>query len=109
MFVLPYEGIQREHTLKYIKRATNKVLPENRNMQLVYSRTKLGTKFNVKDNTKKERHHDHSVKSVRIRSYSGPYFPVSAHRISSFSVRMWKNTDQNNSDYGHILRSGFNL
>ena len=34
------------------------------------------------------------VKSVRIRSYSGPY-----------SVRMWKNTDQNNTEYGHFLHS----
>ena len=34
------------------------------------------------------------VKSVRIRSYSG-----------SYSVRMRENTDQNNSEYGHLLRS----
>ena len=34
------------------------------------------------------------VKSVRIRSYSGPY-----------SVQMRENTDQNNSEYGHLLRS----
>ena len=34
------------------------------------------------------------VKSVRIRSYSGPHFP--AFRL---------NTDQNNSEYGHFLRS----
>ena len=33
----------------------------------------------------------HCVKSVRIRSYSGPY-----------SVRMRENTDQNNSEYGHF-------
>ena len=32
-------------------------------------------------------------KSVRIRSYFGPY-----------SVRMRENTDQNNSEYGHFLR-----
>ena len=32
----------------------------------------------------------HCVKSVRIRSYS---------------VRMQENTDQNNSEYGHFLRS----
>ena len=37
----------------------------------------------------------HCVKSVRIRSYSGPY-----------SVQMRKNTDQNNSEYGHFSRSG---
>ena len=36
----------------------------------------------------------HCVKSVRIRSYSGPY-----------SVWMRKNTDQNNSEYGNFLRS----
>ena len=37
----------------------------------------------------------HCVKSVLIRSYSGPY-----------SVQMRENTDQNNSEYGHFLRSG---
>ena len=34
------------------------------------------------------------VKHVRIRSYSGPHFPA-------FGL----NTDQNNSEYGHFLRS----
>ena len=34
------------------------------------------------------------MKSVRIRSYSGPY-----------SVRMRENMDQNNSEYGHFLHS----
>ena len=36
----------------------------------------------------------HCVKSVLIRSYSSPYFPA-------FGL----NTDQNNSEYGHSLRS----
>ena len=36
----------------------------------------------------------HCVKSVRIRSYSGLH-----------SVQMPENTDQNNSEYGHFLRS----
>ena len=35
----------------------------------------------------------HCIKSVRIRSYCSPY-----------SVRIRKNTDQNNSGYGHFLR-----
>ena len=34
------------------------------------------------------------MKSVLIQSYSGPY-----------SARMQQNTDQNNSEYGHFLRS----
>ena len=36
----------------------------------------------------------HCVKSVRIRSYSGPYFPA-------FGI----NTDQNNFEYEHFLHS----
>ena len=40
--------------------------------------------------------HLHYVKSVRIRSYFGPY-----------SVQMRENTDQNNSKYGHFLRSAW--
>ena len=36
---------------------------------------------------------EHCVKSVRIRSCSGPYFPA-------FGL----NTDQNNYEYGHFLR-----
>ena len=37
--------------------------------------------------------HSHCVKSGRIRSCSGPY-----------SGQMWKNTDQNKSEYGHFSR-----
>ena len=39
------------------------------------------------------------MKSVRIRSIFGPYFP--------YSVRMRENSDQKNSEYGHFSRSGF--
>ena len=51
----------------------------------------------------------HSVKSVRIRSYSGQYFPSFGlnTRIINFShsIRMWGNVNQNNSEYGHFSRS----
>ena len=42
------------------------------------------------------KHHTSSqcVKIIRIWSYSGPY-----------AVRMRENTEQNNSEYGHLLRS----
>ena len=40
-------------------------------------------------------HEKHRLKSVRIRSYSGPYFLVS----------MREKTDQNNFEYGLLLRS----
>ena len=57
----------------------------------------------------------HCVKSVRIQSYSGPYFLAfglnterykeSQRSISPYSVRMRENTDQNNSEYEHFSRS----
>ena len=52
----------------------------------------------------------HCVKSVRIRSYSGPHFPAFGLniRISPHSVRMRENVDQNNSEYGHFSRSESN-
>ena len=53
---------------KHIKSEINKVLPENRNMQLLYTGTRLGTKFKVKDKTMKEHHHDltYSVKKKEL-------------------------------------------
>ena len=44
------------------------------------------------------------MKSVRIRSFSGPYFPAFGS-VSPYSVRIWENTDQENSKYGHFLRN----
>ena len=56
----------------------------------------------------------HCVKSVRIRSFSGPCFPafglnterysVEILRISPYSVRIRENTGHKNSKYGHFLR-----
>ena len=50
----------------------------------------------------KNRHIIHCVKSVRIRSYSGPHFPAFGLNAP---VRMRENANQNNSKYGHFLRS----
>ena len=47
----------------------------------------------------------HCVKSIRIRSYSGPHIWSFILHISPYSVRMRENADQNNSKYVHFLRS----
>ena len=49
---------------------------------------------------------EHCVKSVRVRSYSGPYFPAFGLNAEKYEVRMRENTNQNNSEYEHFLRSG---
>ena len=51
------------------------------------------------------------MQSLRIRTYSSPHFPAFGLNKEgdtdylSVSVRMRENTDQNNSEYGHFLRS----
>ena len=47
----------------------------------------------------------HCVKSVRIRSFSGAYFPAFELNTERYSVQMWENMDQKNSKYGHFLHS----
>ena len=52
----------------------------------------------------------HCVKSVHIRSYSGLHFsrifPHSDWMFSPNGEKCGKNAVQNNSEYGHLLRSG---
>ena len=48
----------------------------------------------------------HCVRSIRIWSFSGPYFPTfRQNSISPYSVRMRENADQRNSEYEHFLRN----
>ena len=54
--------------------------------------------------------HNHCVKSVRTRWFSSIFSHIWTKygeilRISPYSVRMWKNMDQKNSEYGNFLRS----
>ena len=60
--------------------------------------------------TRCQSNHHHCVKSVCIRSYCGLHFPAfrlntEKYSVSSHSVQMQENTDQNISEYGHFLRS----
>ena len=49
------------------------------------------------------------VKSVLIRSYSGPHFPAFGLNpewsISLYSFQIRENAGQDNSEYGHFSRS----
>ena len=49
----------------------------------------------------------HCVKSIRILSFSGPYFPAFVLNPDRYSVsiRMWENTDQKKPEHGHFSRS----
>ena len=52
----------------------------------------------------------HCMRSVRIRSFSGPYFAafgLNTESISPYSVGMRENADQKNPEYGYFSRSVF--
>ena len=46
----------------------------------------------------------HCVKSARIRSFCGPYFPTFEMNTKSYGIQT-TNTDHQNSEYGHFSRS----
>ena len=57
--ILPYKAKKAtEHTLRNVKCHITKLLPEQEEVALVFTDTKLGTKFNIKDKTSKEHQHD---------------------------------------------------
>lgn len=65
MLILRYKGKQGKHTLKTIRLKTTKNLPEDNYMKLLYTGTRLGAKFNVKD--KKKKHHHGIIRSVKCQ------------------------------------------
>ena len=72
-------------------------------MQIVYQGTKLGTKFNVKDKTKKEHHHDltYSVKCPMkncLESYNGETGRRLIERVNEHS-----GTDVNSHIFKHSV------
>ena len=56
--ILPCKGKKGEHALRNIKRHITKLLAEQEEVALVFTGTKLGTKFNIKHKTSKEDQHD---------------------------------------------------
>ena len=56
--IIPYKGKKSELSLRNVKRHITKLLAEQEEVALVFTGTKLGTKFNIKDKTSKEHQHD---------------------------------------------------
>ena len=85
---------------------------QNAKEQFWATESKWSESKNVNHNLRIQNIPSHSVKRVRIWSYSSQYFPafglnterygISLQNISPDSVRMRGNTNQNNSEYGHF-------
>ena len=64
LLTLPYMGKRGDKTFRNTIKEVNKILPNKHKATLVYTGTKLGSNFNIKDITKREHKHDlvYSVK-----------------------------------------------
>ena len=58
LLVLPYAGNKGEKILKSMNKFSSRVLPSNVKILTAYSGTKLSSKFQLKDQTKKDHQHD---------------------------------------------------
>ena len=58
LLMLPYKGKVGETTLKSLRNTLKSVIPANNRCKIIYTGTKLASKFNIKDNIIKEHKHD---------------------------------------------------
>ena len=103
MLILPYKGRDGDRAPKNINKEINKCLPENKKAQIVYTGTKLSSKFSIKDKTKKEHQHDliYSVKCPDDTcnvSYNGEIGRRLAERVKDHSGR-----DKDSHMYKHSV------
>ena len=63
LLMLPYKGKVGETTLKSLRNILKSVIPANNTCKIIYTGTKLASKFNIKDKISKEYKHDLIYKS----------------------------------------------
>ena len=88
---LPYKGQQGEKVLKSFKTTLRRSLPNNIETKVVYTRTKLGSNFQIKDKTKFNHKHD-LVSYAKCpeceKDYTGDFmngFVIIVGRIANFT------------------------
>ena len=81
-------------------KSVKRFFPQTKFLSLIVRKDKKNIDKELLDTDARLRNF-HCVKSVQIRSFSGPYFPVfrqntedGIRRFTPCSVRIWENTDQ---------------
>ena len=106
MFVLPYKGEKGEKLIKSLSKHVKKVLPENHLSRHAYRSKKLGSFFNIKDQTKFEHSNDliYLVKCPE-KTCSEDYLGETARRINE-KVLEHAGKDKKSHMLQHTLQSG---
>ena len=63
LLMLPYKGKVGETTLKSLRNTLTFVIPANNTCEIIYTGTKLTSKFNIKDKISREHKHDFIYKA----------------------------------------------
>ena len=58
LLVLPYQGKQKDHFLKSLKKGIRNILPNNVKARIAFTVRKVGTSFEIKDKTEMKHNHD---------------------------------------------------
>ena len=106
MLVLPYIGEKGEKLIKSLNKHVKKVLPENHLSQHAYSSKKLGSFFNIKDQTKLQHNNDltYLVKCPEKTCWEN-YLGETARRINE-RVLEHVGKDKKSHMLQHTLQSG---
>ena len=88
MLILLFKGKQGKYALKNVNTEINRHLPENKKAKLIYTGIKLGSKFYVKDVTKKEHQYDLIYRGkcpleICDKSYNGEIGRSLAERVET--------------------------
>ena len=101
---LPYKGKRGGKTLRNITKEVNKILVNKHKATLVYTGTKLGSNFNIKDITKKE-HKDNLVYSVKcpMDTFNETYNGETGRRLVE-RIDEHRGKDKNSHVYQHYTQ-----
>ena len=104
--VLPYKGEQRQKVTKSVNNYVKRLLPQNHTVQHVHKNRRLGSVFDIKDQTKLEHKHDltYLVKCPE-NACSETYLGETARRLNE---RIIEHADKDNKSQMpmHTLQSG---
>ena len=103
LLILPYQGKQGDTVMKSLKNTLKRCTQQNETFKVVYTGTKLGSCFNLKDKTKRE--HQQNVvyrASCPNENCQETYIGETQRRISE-RVKDHQGRDHNSNIHTHAL------
>ena len=104
--MLPYKGKVGETTLKSLRNALKSVIPANNTCKIIYTGTKLASKFNIKAEISKEHKHDLIYKAQCPNLNCDETYIGEIGRRVSKRIKDHSGRDDKSHLYEHVEKSG---